>query len=154
MSGIRCAAALCLLGAIFVGCSTQIRPQTGEARRETAPSVASIDEFLDLIDFNDLLNRLVTRKDAIGADIAHDGQIQLASMFHVFSEAAQSHEMSQFYGNDIDDDFTVRLPIARSIYNREVEPLETEIQAHIRELVADYSAKWKSLSSPTTIPAQ
>jgi hypothetical protein len=94
------------------------------------------------------VEELRTRKDVIGADSAHDAQVQAASIFHVFAEAAQSHEMAQFYGNDIDDDITARLPNAQRICNREVEPLETEIQAHIRELVADYSAKWKTLASP------
>jgi len=93
------------------------------------------------------VEELKTQKNSIDADSTHDGQTQLASIFHVFSEAAMSHEMSQFYGSDIDDDITARLPNARIIYNREVGPLQAEFQAHIRELVADYSARWKSLSS-------
>jgi len=89
-----------------------------------------------------------SRKEIIGPDSEHDRDIQPGAVFHVFSEAAESHEMSRFYGDDIDQDITSKLPNARIIYDREVEPLEAEGRARLRELVADYKAKARDLSIP------
>jgi hypothetical protein len=240
---IKFAVMLCLLGSAMVGCGAHIKPRASDTRLDTAPSIESIGEFLDLIEFNDLLNRVVSaekgvleekfvqsrarscstakqaslcdefigkamsvvedtfsrenmrgifndtirrsftqrdidaliffygtqsgkailtelkmairpyleartaQKETIGLDSEHDRQNQLAAFFHLFNEAADTHEMSQFYGSDIDDDIKSRLPNARNIYDGEVDPLEAVSRARLRELIADYRARFKAVSS-------
>lgn len=248
MRWIKFVAMLGCFGPAMVGCAAHIGSQTKQARLDAPPSVESIGDFLDAIEFDDLANRLVsaeksvveyrisqsrakssltvaqaslcdefigkamsvldetfsrentrrilndtiqrsftqrdidaliffygtqsgkaivanlkmairpymedrkTRTDPIGLDNEHDRQNQLALFFHVFSEAAESHEMSQFYGNDIDEDITSRLPNARNIYDGEVEPLEAQGQARVRELMADYKAKLKPVTTHEGTP--
>jgi Uncharacterized protein conserved in bacteria (DUF2059) len=236
-------AILCLLGVGLVGCSGHIKPPPRAIRLATAPSIESIGEFLDLIEVDDLVDRLVTaekslfqdkitqsrenprltaaqanlcdeligkamsvidetfspermrgifittiqrsftqrdidalivfyrtqsgkaivaelkrairpyveqqksRTELIGSDSEHDREIQPGAILHVFSEAAESHQLSQFYGDDIDQDITSRLPNARDTYQGEIEPLAAELLFRLRELVADYKAKYRALAT-------
>jgi len=87
------------------------------------------------------------RKDVIGADSNHDVQNRLTPITRVFSRAAESHELSQFYGSDIDEDITSRLPAARILYDAEVEPLEAEAQTRLQALSVEYQAKMKAAST-------
>ena len=84
------------------------------------------------------------RKAVIGADSNHDVQNPLTPITRVFSRAAESHELSQFYGPDIDEDITSRLPAARTLYDAEVESLEAEAQTRLQALSVEYQAKMKA----------
>jgi len=245
---IKFAAMLCLFGTAMAGCGAHLEPKAKDSRLDTPPSAESVGEFLDAIEFDDLLSRLISaekgvieervtpfrakscstpaqaslcdefigkamsvvdetfsnensrrilnntiqrsftqrdidaliffyrtqsgkaiitalkksirpyveernaRKEIIGLDNGHDRQNQLGGLFHVFSEAADSHEMPQFYGSDIDDDITSRLPNARNVCDGEVEPLEAQGRIRLRELMADYRAKFKAVSTHDRSP--
>lgn len=88
-----------------------------------------------------------SRADLVGSDIEHDKEIQPGAMLHVFSEAVESHQLSQFFGDDINQDITSRLPNARNAYESEIEPLAAELRFRLRQLVADYQAKYRALAT-------
>jgi hypothetical protein len=90
------------------------------------------------------------RKDVIGADSDHDVQDRLTPIMHVFNRAAESHELSQFYGSDIDEDITSRLPSARTLYEAEAETLQAEGQKRLQALSVEYQAKMKAASTTET----
>ena len=243
VNSIKLVTLLCLVMGAVVGCTANLKPTARSIQRDTAPSGASISEFLDLIRIDDLvylfveeekgvleaklsearakshltvgqaqicdeyfgkavgvlddeltaerIRRVLTvtiqgsfsqrdidalivfyrtqsgktivselektirpyvlqrqaRKDVIGADSNHDVQNSLTPITRVFSRAAESHELSQFYGSDIDEDITSRLPAARTLYDAEVEPLEAEAQTRLQALSVEYQAKMKAASA-------
>jgi hypothetical protein len=69
------------------------------------------------------------RDKLIGADSEHDEPDRLALVDRVFSRAAESHQMSAFYGIDVDDDILSRLPKARALCDARMETVEADWKA-------------------------
>jgi hypothetical protein len=64
----------------------------------------------------------------------------------IFSMAADSHEIAQLYGNDIDEDILSRLPRAETIYDAQIDKIEAEVHTRIRALMEEYRTKMKDLA--------
>ena len=67
---------LFLLGIGLVGCAGQIKPSPRTTRFAIAPSIETTSEFLDLIEVDDLVDRVVNAEKSVFQDkIAHSREI-------------------------------------------------------------------------------
>ena len=65
MNSIKLVTLLCLVIGAVVGCTTNFKPTARSIQRDTAPSGASIIEFLDLIRIDDLVYLFVEEEKGV-----------------------------------------------------------------------------------------
>lgn len=65
MNSIKLVTLLCLVMGAVVGCTANLKPTARSIQRDTAPSGASISEFLDLIRIDDLVYLFVEEEKGV-----------------------------------------------------------------------------------------